>query len=566
MSHRETKTVVNLYLLKENILDIDKIIKGNPESASLAGIKDGVVKIFYKNMPEVEPKWVKKIKAFCPEIRLHLTSSSCSALLLVYPPKINRYFAVCFGYGRGLLDPVLLEEGFGLKVALNVIDNEQVKSIDVKNLDTVIKNIRMDNSKETDFDSFGANIERDILNGVVGVRKNIDAFKYSEKLCGKDALKFSALVDFAGLPQLCEEIYKIYKKDEYKEHFRWIDQVRMIRNNKQLIKQLDDKMIEALHKEEWEKLWMVPPEVIDWYDKEGFSYTPAGEIFEDIGFPSFVTAKEIAVNDATLELLHSSKVYYHSLSQSLSYLDWPAYKCVYCELDVKEGRHILVAGSWYAIDKEYSKNIDEQIQCLNNYEGECDFIRYGRVNEKDYNNDLYKANKSKAVLFDRDTITYGGGHSSIEFCDLYYGGNEFIHVKRYSGSSALSHLFFQGLTPAYLLKTEPLFLKKVNDKLAKKGAKQIADDFKAFSCEIVYAIAVASEKKDIRDMLPFFSKVALAHTAKQLREAYGYKVSIKKILLDRDAIKKEQDIINDQKKMKRKQEHIKGNGHAKTKT
>ena len=37
------------------------------------------------------------------------------------------------------------------------------------------------------------------------------------------------------------------------------------------------------------------------------------------------------------------------------------------------------------------------------------------------------------------------------------------------------------------------------------------------------------ETKDIRDLLPFFSKVSLVHTVRELKEAYGYKVSIKKI-------------------------------------
>ena len=46
-------------------------------------------------------------------------------------------------------------------------------------------------------------------------------------------------------------------------------------------------------------------------------------------------------------------------------------------------------------------------------------------------------------------IHNGGGHSQLEFCDLFSSGRDLIHVKRYGRSSApLSHLFAQGLDDA----------------------------------------------------------------------------------------------------------------------
>ena len=188
------------------------------------------------------------------------------------------------------------------------------------------------------------------------------------------------------------------------------------------------------------------------------------------------------------------------------------------------------------------------------YSGQCDFIKYGRVNEKDYNEDLQKSNKSKSVLFDRKPISYGGGHSSIEFCDVYFNGREFIHVKRYSGSSTLSHLFFQGLTPAYLLKREHNFLIEVNKLFKKNKLKEIKVGFDASSYEVVYAIASEDESKSIKQILPFFSKVALVHAFGDLTGLYGYKVSIKKIQLDKDAIKKEEGLLNQEKTDDRKKQ------------
>ncbi len=564
MKRREARTIINLYLLKQDVSTFSDAVKGAPEQTDLININQGSGKLYYKNVPEAEPKWVKKLKIYCQNEEFKLTSSSCSALILIKPAKVSRFFALTYGYGRNLLKPELIEDGFGLRIALNVVNHEKIKSIDVKNLDTVIKNVRMDNSKETDFGSFGANIERDILNGVVGVRQSPEVFEYSEKIYGKDALRISAVVSISELPIFCQEMFKIYNSEEYKKHFRWIDHIKIIRD-KVLLEKLNHQMINAIHKEEYEKVWMTPPEIIDWYDKEGFSYTPNGKIYEDIGFGSLLEGKNKTLVDIDLEFLSSSSVHYHCSSQQAPQLHWSVYKCIYSEIDIGQERFILVGGNWYSIDKEYLRNTNTQLKEIKDYVGKINFIKYAQLNEEQYNKDLCLANAERATLFDRQNIPYGGGHSSIEFCDVYFDDKQFIHVKRYSGSSTLSHLFFQGLTPAYLLKAEQLFLKKVNIKLREKKVKEIKSDFDPSSYEVVYAIAVASEKKDIRDILPFFSKVTLVHAAKEL-SAYGYKVSIKSILVDRTAIKEGEKVINEMKAKKRKHTLLASKDYAEAKT
>lgn len=558
MSRKERKLGINLYLLKEDIKESLQALKKLPTKEELININNGAIELYYKNSPEKTPNWASKIKLFCKEDKFNVTSSTCGAILLIKPKKINRYFALCFGYGSSLLEPASIEEEFGLKVALNVLDHEQIKSIDLKNLDTVIKNIRMDNSKETDFSSFGADIERDILNAVVGVRKSLESFKYAERICGKDAIKFSTEIAISELPSLCADLMGIYELNEYKKHFGWIDQVKIIRKDKKLLETLNKELVSIIQKSDWEKVWLAAPEIIDWYDKEGFSYTEKGELHEDINFESFLLEKGKQATEMDLETLESNKIFYHRQSQNAPCLNWTLYKCVYCEVELTGHRYILVGGNWYSIDKKYTKSIDEQLQEIQSYKGTCNFVKYGRVNEKDYNIDLQKANGKKAVLFDRKPITYGGAHSSIEFCDVYHDNREFIHVKRYSGSSTLSHLFFQGLTPAYLLKREPGFLIEVNKRTKEYGFNELKAGFDASSYEIVYAIATKNESKDIKDILPFFSKVALVHAHQDLTELYGYKVSLKKILLDKQLIDKEEQLLNQKKKEKKqKQRKIK---------
>ena len=554
MKKGDSKLAVNLYLLKEDIKEAVQAFTELQDGEDLIHIKGGTIELYYKDSPEKPPSWASRIKPFCKEGKFNVKSSTCGAVLLIKPEKTNRYFALSFGYGSSFIESSSIEEGFGLKVALNIMNHEKIKSIDIKNLDTVIKNVRMDNSKETDFGSFGANIERDVLSAVVGVRKSPQSFQYAEKICGKDSVKFSTKIDISELPGLCKDLLRIHKLEEYKAHFGWIDHVKIVRNDKKLIEVLDKEMLALIHKKSWEMVWLSVPEVIDWQNKEGFSYTAQGELFEDINFEAFISEKELDIKRIDRDVLKSNKIFYHDRVHDAFPLHWSVYKCIYCEVDYSGQRYVLVGGNWYVIDKKYAKDINEQLKDIPEYSGQCDFIKYRRVNEKDYNKDLQEANKSKAVLFDRKSISYGGGHSSVEFCDVYFDGREFIHVKRYSGSSTLSHLFFQGLTPAYLLKKEHNFLIEVNKLFKKNKLKEIKVGFDASSYEVVYAIASEDESKSVKQILPFFSKVALVHAFGDLTGLYGYKVSIKKIQLDKDAIKKEEALLNRKKKDDRKKQ------------
>ena len=127
---------------------------------------------------------------------------------------------------------------------------------------------------------------------------------------------------------------------------------------------------------------------------------------------------------------------------------------------------------------------------------------------------------------DCNCITIDKTHSKIEFCDLMTKDKKFIHIKRYGGSSVLSHLFSQGLVSGELFLRDTKFREKVNEKLpdsfkiSNVKAKPIASQH-----EVVYGIiSSCSEDLDI----PFFSKVSL-RTAKNRLETFGYKVSLLKI-------------------------------------
>lgn len=93
-----------------------------------------------------------------------------------------------------------------------------------------------------------------------------------------------------------------------------------------------------------------------------------------------------------------------------------------------------------------------------------------------------------AVLVHKYKISIGGGSgNNIEPCDVFWD-NKFIHIKRNSGSSNLSHLFNQALVSSQVL-LDTTSRNQFRDKLKKAGEPDIIPkSFQSSNYEIVIAI------------------------------------------------------------------------------
>lgn len=125
-----------------------------------------------------------------------------------------------------------------------------------------------------------------------------------------------------------------------------------------------------------------------------------------------------------------------------------------------------------------------------------------------------------------------GETGGIEFCDLFFKSKKIVHVKRYGGSSVLSHLFWQGAVSAELFISEEKFRIALNKVLPE--SHHIADVRarpNPSEYEIIYAIG-----SEVPGMLklPLFSKVSFRSTYRHLKEALAYSVSYYKINITKE--------------------------------
>jgi len=90
------------------------------------------------------------------------------------------------------------EDRFGLKVVLNAVDPESLRSIDKTALGSVPKQSREQMSRASTADTFGIDIEQDLVNAVTGRSRDPQLGK---TISGRDALSASVKVDVTDIKE-----------------------------------------------------------------------------------------------------------------------------------------------------------------------------------------------------------------------------------------------------------------------------------------------------------------------------------------------------------------------------
>jgi uncharacterized protein (TIGR04141 family) len=518
MAPKTNKLII--YLIKSQYAKPDEIVESSQDSIEV----DPVGRFYFEDSGLSKPAWVKDFFGSTLLNNVKLFSASARGVLLVplEHKGIPVNFAVSFGLGRHLLRPGVIEDRFGLKVVLNSVNPESLRSIDKTALGSVPKHSREQIGQDSIAGDFGIDIEQDLVSSVTGKSRHQQLL--GKTISGKDSLSVSTKVNANNIREFLQFCYEQYLSTEYKKDFAWIDQIADIRDQ-QKIDTLNGLLLAKLSGKNFNKIWMAVPEVVDWVDIKGFRYLRRKEadLVDDLDIKDFL--EMLTDKPLNLDLLKQSHVFVVSSKTDEVNGAWNAYQCIYAELEHNGLVYILNNGKWYEIVKDFAQQINTSFEQMEH--SEVGLMQYSHSNESEYNKAAADALPGSCCM-DRELIYHGGGHSSIEFCDIYESNaKRLIHIKQYGGSSHLSHLFSQGAVAGELFVADQAFRQKLNQKLPadhKLADHKTRPDATAY--EIVYGIISDSQKPlDI----PFFSKVSLKN-AKRSLEGYGYKkVTIRKI-------------------------------------
>jgi uncharacterized protein (TIGR04141 family) len=506
---------LTIYLIKDKFKIKSAVIKRKGDTISIAGIGT-----FYTEPSQISPpSWFENFfKEKVKNVTLFVASARGVLLTTIKYKQKKVMFAVSFGTGFHMLNQEAIEEGFGLKVTLNSVDKDSIRSIEKSSIGANSKRSREQMTKSTNATEFGIDVEQDLLRAVTGSSKY---FQLGKTISGADALSASVKVDIDNIKEFLSFCYAQYLSKEYQKHFDWVDQIHHLKNPI-LVSRLEETLVKKFNKRDFKTLWMVIPDLMDWNHLQGFKFFPGqAEISDDIDIQIFRDAI------GEIEDLHTLTTRYVKAMSAVTDIEithWSAFKCLYGEISHYNRQYLLNSGKWYEIDKNFVtrvNNIYNKIRLSN-----LTLLDYDHTNEGEYNKAL--ADSSQGFhLMDKKNIRHGDGKSTIEFCDVFSKDRKIIHVKHYGASAVLSHLFQQGMNSAEYLNADPIFRKKLNEVLPPKwqfNNPNAAVDTAKY--EIIFAIISRDPKA--RPEIPFFSKVSLKNVVRRL-QGYRYHISLKKI-------------------------------------
>ena len=162
-STRPKTNRLSIYLIKSSIGDVDDIVVEDARRLHI----DGVGEFAFEDSHQNAPDWIRKFFGTALREGVNIFAASACALLVV-PVQHEQHtvtFAIAFGTGRYLLKDGVVEERFGLKVALNSVD-ATLRSIDKTSLGSVPKHSREQMSRDVGVGEFGIDIEQDLVSSV----------------------------------------------------------------------------------------------------------------------------------------------------------------------------------------------------------------------------------------------------------------------------------------------------------------------------------------------------------------------------------------------------------------
>jgi len=472
-----------------------------------------------KQPPKSSPPWTR---LFTVDDQVDASefgmSSNVGAVLLLRISGAT--FVLSFGTGFHLLKPESIERDFGLKVTLNSVDPDKLRSLDKSSYDHNPLNSRTQSTKDVDIFNLHLDSEMEMLYAVTGTSL---VKEFGSNVTGRDALTIAVEANLSDIPTILSESLKRYHS-KLPDKFSWVENINRVRDYDE-IEILDLELDQYLSSNKFDSFWLGEPEIVDWEGQIGYSFDLYQKTLRHVVLSFNDYIKYLKGVTPTVDLMKSNVVHVNN-SEYQSVKCWSVYRCLYAEIEFGKDHYILRNGVWYKINCSFVSAVDDYLNDIDIHP--FAFPLYSHDDEGDYNEHVVNT-KSGFCLMDKKNIQIGGPYDKLEHCDLIKDGSEFIHVKLYRSSSTLSHLFSQGFVAAEAFIKDVEYREKLNPKLPtsiKLANPKLRPDPSKY--KIVYAIATT---KDIPTELPFFSKVTLKNSLKTLR-ALNYNISLSKIDID----------------------------------
>lgn len=536
----------SIYLLKQGY-DAKNSLKYPNDLTSINATKlpeDASLFVYDKNVNT--PWWVDYFG-----IQKSLSQKNNGALIFI--PVENRCFVLSFGYVYHYLINESYEYDFGLRVTLNSLDPQKLKSVDILAPGIARrKRMQIPISSELTYFDFDSNSE--ILKGITGIVKDeyVNLFKNAT---GSVSLKVNLKIEPEELIERCQKFLELYESEKFLTEFPNIQKI-IPEKDPVRIEKLNNVLVENINKKN-QKLILSIPEIIDYSDEVFCKFRVVrnkqtkctSKLYNDItidNFYDYLNSQDI--NEITLETLKNSDLKLCKCDGKIT-KSFSIYQSLIFDIDIASDNHIyhLCEGEWYRIAPDYLEKLNNSIKnvCedskLISYNHDKETSKGLIYCEEEYNkavvNEAVKEGKNFFCL-DRKNIS-PRGLSPIEPCDILeinkqYEQCVFYHIKISTSSAKLSHLFNQGANSFELLYLEETFRNNLKELLKKPEIIKnltnidninINDIIDKKNYKVIFGIITDKDKNSPSDNLPLFSKISLSRILK-IFEFSNTKVSL----------------------------------------
>lgn len=542
----------SLYLAKPSVADFDDLLtdkarhlleSGEATKSTSPDFGDGAAAYVFPGN-RFEPDWVRLLRpSFTMPPKL-FSQSPCALLAF----KKNRLtFATSFSFAHVYIDDAKTESDFGLKVAINFINDEKLRSVERSNIGAAIRDFAQA-AGQRDLRSFGFDDALDLIRKISGQATDSD---FADRVTGSRPLRFSKRIEIKDLPAAAIEATALFKSDAYKKtSFKIIDFLSPV-GDPELIHKLDAELVSAI-RDESDDFEIAIPEILP-ENIGSFRFERAGinTFHPDLSLELYREGLGDDLPDLTIDDLGEHCVTAHTDDDERPTKRWPVYRSLVGSIVFEKGRYALNEGSWYRIDTAYKDAADRKFTELccgpdkkleplkkiaeTKQKGQKTKVHY--QSEASYNKEM--AEKTGYLLLDGRFIQIderpGPG---IEACDLLdIDGRRFIHVKKSSRqSSVLSHFFKQGCNSAQLIRKyerfKPGLIAVVKEHYGKKKAQELELALNSRGRWTIEFQIADFPRPDGTHNIPFFSKLTLREEARNM-EAMGFDVNVRFITLNR---------------------------------
>ena len=452
---------------------------------------------------------------------------------LVFMPIKEHCFVLSFGHVSHNLKDESYEHDFGLRVTLNCVDPEKLKSTDT--LDPgAARRQRTQIPTYSDLTYFDFDQDSTILKSLSGKVKS-EYEKWFKRATGSSSLHISSAIPPDDIPELCEKLLSLYKEESYKDTFPGIRNIEPVRDPA-VIEKLNEKLLDSFRARN-EDLYLTIPDIFDPHDNLRVKFSGIGrsQIHDEVfirPYYEYLISHDRELNDIGFEDLKKHNLVLTD-EDGFSRKKYSIFKSLVFDTTLGGGTvsYHLVEGSWYKVETSYVENLASYLDPL------CEDIslpEYLGNGEGQYNENV-AANDNSYICLDKSNIS-PTGQTQIEPCDLYCVKNGhaiFHHVKISTLSAQLSHLFNQGVNAVQLLKSEHQAVDKLKSLIQDRtsgGGSTLARLLRPIGDQkfrVVFAIVTHKDKPQKSWKLPLFSRISLMRNMKALhlmgvKGSYGF--------------------------------------------